>query len=81
MSYMSLKNTLTNEKLNKRFINPFSLVNYAISLAKVRLERGEGLESNPANDVLELIASNRDKLPDIKEEYEEENTLEEKESV
>lgn len=78
---MSLKNTLTNEKLNKRFINPFSLVNYAISLAKVRLERGEGLESNPANDVLELIASNRDKLPDIKEEYEEENTLEEKESV
>jgi hypothetical protein len=78
---MSLKNTLTNEKLNKRFINPFSLVNYAISLAKVRLERGEGLESNLANDVLELIASNRDKLPDIKEEYEEENTFEEKESV
>lgn len=74
---MSLKNTLTNEQLNKRFTNPFSLVNYAISLAKVRLERGDGLESNPANDVLEMIASNRDQLPDLEEEEE----VEEKEVI
>jgi hypothetical protein len=71
---MSLKDTLTNEKLNKRFTNPFSLVNYAISLAKVRLERGEGLDSNPVNDVLETIASNRDMIEDLEEE---ENELEE----
>ncbi len=78
---MSLKNTLTNEQLNKRFTNPFSLVNYAISLAKVRMERGEGHESNPANEVLELIAANRDRLADIEEEDEEENEFEEREAV
>jgi len=69
---MSLKDTLTNEKLNKRFTNPFSLVNYAISLAKVRLDRGEGLDSNPVNDVLETIASNRDMIDDLEDEEEEE---------
>lgn len=74
---MSLKDTLTNEKLNQRFTNPFSLVNYAISLAKTRLGRGEGLESNPANDVLETIAANRDTLENLPEEDEEENALEE----
>lgn len=59
---LAAKNTLTNEKLilNERFDNAFSLVNYAISLAKVQIQRGDGLESNPANDVLELIASNKD---------------------
>jgi hypothetical protein len=57
---MSLKNTLTNEKLNKRFDNPFALVNYAIQLAKIRVQRGEGLDTNPANDVLELIAKEQD---------------------
>ncbi|MCC5832323.1 MAG: hypothetical protein JJU12_04695 [Chlamydiales bacterium] len=75
---MSLKNTLTNEQLNKRFTNPFSLVNYAISLAKVRVDRGEGIDSNPANDVLELIATSGDKLPNLEEV---ENIEEEKEAV
>lgn len=59
---MSLKNTLTNETLNKRFDNPFALVNYAISLAKVKIARGEGIDSNPVVDVLELIAENRDRF-------------------
>lgn len=69
---VSLKNTLTNESLNKRFDNPFALVNYAISLARGKILRGEGVESNPANDVLELIAENRDhsnKDDDEEDEY------------
>lgn len=57
---MSLKNTLTNENLNKRFDNPFALVNYAISLAKVKIARGEGIDSNPVIEVLEMIAEHRD---------------------
>ncbi len=66
---MSLKNSLTNEQLNQRFGNPFALVNYAIKLAKARVMRGEGLDSNPANDVLELIAKGHD-FPDDDEEDE-----------
>lgn len=70
---MSLKDSLTNEKLNKRFENPFALVNYAISLAKVRLQRGEGMDSNPATDVLETIASGYDRFEmDDEDEFEEE---------
>jgi hypothetical protein len=69
---MSLKNTLTNEQLNKRFDNPFALVNYAIQLAKARVQRGEGLDSNPANDVLELIVKGHDTLNDSEEENDEE---------
>lgn len=67
---MSLKDTLTNEKLGQRFDNPFALVNYAISLAKVRVMRGEGMDSNPANDVLEAISLDEDKLDDIADEEE-----------
>ena len=58
--FMSLKDKLTNEELNKRFDNPFALVNYAISLATIKVQRGEGIDSNPANDVLELIAEGKD---------------------
>jgi hypothetical protein len=61
---MSLKNTLTNEQLNYRFENPFALVNYAISLARARVKRGEGLNANPANEILELIAKGYDKPDD-----------------
>ena len=68
---MSLKNTLTNEQLNKRFDNPFALVNYAIKLAKTRVHRGEGLDSNPANDVLELIVKGQDIVGDDDDEEEE----------
>ena len=52
---MSLKSHLTNEKLNKKFGNPFALVNHAIILAKSRVLRGESLDTNPANDVMELL--------------------------
>lgn len=74
---MSLKNSLTNEQLSKRFDNPFALVNYAIGLAKIRVHRGEGLNSNPANDVLELIAKGLDRSEDEEEEDEEEEIEEE----
>lgn len=73
---MSLKYSLTNEKLTKRFDNPFSLVNYAIELAKVKVQRGEGIDSNPANDVLEMITKGEDL---IEEETEQLDT--EKEAV
>lgn len=69
---MSLKNTLTNEKLSQRFDNPFALVNYAIGLAKIRVHRGEGLNSNPVNDVLELIAKGQDIETSSDEEEEDE---------
>ena len=66
---MSLKNTLTNEQLNARFDNSFALVNYAISLAKAKMGRGDELiHSNPANEALETIAVNKDHLDNIKEE-------------
>ncbi|MEZ5315713.1 MAG: hypothetical protein R3E91_05875 [Chlamydiales bacterium] len=65
---MSLKNTLTNETLNRKFNSPFSLVNYAISFAKMRIEKGEGIESNLANDVIELIGASKDQLLELDSE-------------
>ncbi len=67
---MSLKTTLTNETLNKRFENPFALVNYAISLAKAKISRGEEQETNPVLDVLENIASNQDIIDSLEDEDE-----------
>lgn len=77
---MSFKHSLTSEQLNQRFENPFALVNYAIELAKVRVQRGEGLDSNPANDVLDLIArglddANQDSQED-EEDFDDEDDLE-----
>jgi len=69
---MSLKNTLTNEQLNARFDNPFALVNYAIQLAKVRVRRGEGLDTNPVNDVLEIIAKGHEFSNESSEEEDDE---------
>lgn len=79
---MSLKNSLTNEKLNQRFENPFALVNYAIKLAKIRVMRGEALDDNPANEVLELIAKGHDILDHSSEDedFEEEDDEEEEET-
>ncbi len=58
---MSLKDSLTTEELKSRFSNPFSLVNYAISLAKTRMNRGEvGEEENVATKVLEMIVNKQD---------------------
>lgn len=75
-SIMSLKHTLTNEQLNRRFDNPFALVNYAISLARTRVQRGEGLDANPANDVLEMIAKGDDFSSDFEDEEEDEEEIE-----
>lgn len=64
---MSIKHLLTNEKLNKRFESPFALVNYAIQLAKVQIKRGYDLDTNPANEVLELIVQGKDHLEDVED--------------
>jgi len=69
---MPFKNTLTNEQLTQRFDNPFALVNYAIGLAKARMEKGEGSDPNPVSAVLESISSGHDLLDSIDEEDDEE---------
>lgn len=61
---MSKKQTLTNEQMNQRFENPFAFVTYAINLARTRVNKGEGLDTNPAVEVLELIAMGQDLLRD-----------------
>lgn len=57
---MSLRDTLTNEKLNDRFENPFSLVNHAIIMAEQGVEHGEGMKSHLASDILEVIADHEE---------------------
>ncbi|NGX55646.1 MAG: hypothetical protein KR126chlam2_01285 [Chlamydiae bacterium] len=69
---MTNNKPLTNEQLNKRFENPFTLVNYAIDIAKGLIQRGEERDTNAANDVMEMIQSNRDKIEQPKEGVEEE---------
>ncbi|MCH9609020.1 MAG: hypothetical protein S4CHLAM45_02380 [Chlamydiales bacterium] len=53
---MSLRDTLTNEKLGEKYKNSFSLVNHAIGLARLRIEQGDEMGSHLATDVLEFIA-------------------------
>lgn len=74
---MSLKNTLTNEKLNKLYANPFALVSHAIEIAKFEVRKGGGMDSHLASDILEMIASGEDlgldlSVPDEDEEEPEE---------
>lgn len=52
---MSTKDRLTNEKLNKFFESPFSLVNYAIQQAKHKIARGDVRSANAAIEVLMLL--------------------------
>lgn len=52
---MTHKDRLTNEKLNKFFDNPFSLVNYAIKQAKHRIAKGDVRASNAAIEALILL--------------------------
>lgn len=66
---MSVKNFITNEQLNDRFENAFTLVNYAINMARNMVARGEEFHSNPANEVLEKIVEGRD-ANEIEEENE-----------
>ncbi len=65
---MNFKHTLTNQKLGERFDNAFTLVNFAIGIAKGLISRGEELPQNPATMVLEAIAENRDLLLQNKKE-------------
>ena len=65
---MSLKGTLTNEKLGKRFVSPFALVCHAIQMANQCVQRGEGMEMHLATDILERIAKGDDALDTCKHE-------------
>ncbi len=74
---MSVKNFITNEKINEKFDNTFSLVNHAIALARKLIDKGEEFEINPANEVLERILQGRDKdafdeSEDLEEELDDE---------
>jgi hypothetical protein len=53
---MSLRGTLTNEKLIKRFNNPFALVRHAIKMADKAVERGDGMHLYLASEILEDMA-------------------------
>lgn len=52
---MIIKERLTNEKLNKMFDSPFSLVIYAIKQAKIKMARGDVRTSNVAIEALDLL--------------------------
>jgi hypothetical protein len=64
---MSLKDTLTNERLTQNFDNPFELVMSAIKEARSRVHSGEG-EDNPhiAVEVMEDLAK-RGRVAPVKE--------------
>lgn len=79
---MAPKQTLTNQKLSERFDNAFTLVNYAIGIARNLIARGEELSDNPINLVLDAIAENRDlelqeKKVEVKNPYEDFEEIEE----
>lgn len=57
---MSVNDEVTNESLNKRFDNPFALVNYAIQIARDKIGRGEIDSSNLANEILEILVNRED---------------------
>ncbi|SPN73287.1 hypothetical protein C10C_0101 [Chlamydia serpentis] len=64
---MNKKDRFTNEKLNKLFDSPFSLVNYAIKQAKIKIAKGDVRSSNVAIETLLLL--DRDGIqPDFIEE-------------
>lgn len=66
------KINLTNEKLSKKFVNQFDLVNYAISLADNMIKSGRGPRvkvevDNPVIQVLAEIDQGKDYLEEIVE--------------
>ncbi|ANH78906.1 hypothetical protein [Candidatus Chlamydia sanziniae] len=52
---MTKQDRFTNEHLNKFFENPFSLVNYAIKQAKIKITKGDVRSSNVAIETLLLL--------------------------
>lgn len=72
---METKEQLTNEKIRKRFVNQFELVNYAIKLAEnmIRTGRDPRVKVDSHNRSLQVIgeiASGKDYLDEIFEEEE-----------
>lgn len=67
---MSVKNSLTNEKVAHRFDNPFNLVNYAIDFAHKRIALGDFSEANLSSEILESIADGSDisEMEDLRNE-------------
>lgn len=69
----SKKDTFTNEKLSKKFVSQFDLVNYAIRLAENMIRTGRDprvkIESkNRAMQILAEINENEDRLDDVPED-------------
>ncbi|MEI8365665.1 MAG: hypothetical protein WCF65_04520 [Parachlamydiaceae bacterium] len=67
---MDIKECLTNEKIRKKFVNQFDLVNYAIRLAENMIITGRDprvkIDSqNRALQVLSEILNNKDKFDDV----------------
>lgn len=61
---------LTNQKISKRFVNQFDLVNYAIRLAENMIKSGRGPRvkvdgDNPVVQILAEIQEGKDKFDDI----------------
>jgi hypothetical protein len=66
------KEDLTNEKLSKKFVNQFDLVNYAISLADNMIRSGRAPRvkvdvDNPVIQILAEIEQGKDYLEEIVE--------------
>jgi hypothetical protein len=66
------KENLTNEKLSKKFINQFDLVNYAIRLADNMIRSGRGPRikveiDNPVIQILAEIEQGKDSFEEIVE--------------
>lgn len=67
---MAARDTLTHEKVGKKFNSSFELVNYAIKLAKNMIQTGRGCRvdtpiQNRAYQVLLEIAENKDQFLEV----------------
>lgn len=72
---MERNESLTNEKLNKKFVSQFDLVNFAIYVAKDMIRSGRETRArkeiqNRAQQVLEEIVEDKVLLEDINDESE-----------
>lgn len=75
MQQRSRRDHLTSERLRKRFGSQFDLVNYAIRIAQNWVDTGRDMNvttdiQNPAYNILEEIACNREVMAEKKKEEE-----------
>lgn len=67
------KDSFTNEKLSKKFVSQFDLVNYAIRLAENMIRTGREprvkAEGNRAVQILAEIAQDKDQFDEIPEGF------------